>query len=68
MIVLDANNKRVERCHLMVTLVVVRVRCSLVDVCRHDGHGLNPVAALMTLMVPSMVDGDGRDGASLLMM
>ena len=52
----------------MVTLAVVTVRCNLADVCRHDGHGLKPFGALMTLMVPGMVDGDGRDGASLLMM
>ena len=46
MFVLDANNRWVEPCHLMVTLAVVTVRCSQIDACRHDGHGFDPIGAL----------------------
>ena len=46
MIILDDNNSYVEPTHLMVTLAVVTVRCSLIDACRHDGHGFDPIRAL----------------------
>ena len=79
MIVLDANNRWVEPCHLMVTLAVVTVRCNLVDACRHDGHGFDPIGALEICLWPwwslvwlmswwwsldGLVDGDDGDGAS----
>ena len=79
MFVLDANNRWVEPCHLIVTLVVVTVRCNQIDACRYYGRGFDPIGALEICWWPwcslvwlmrwwwsldGLVDGDDGDGAS----